>query len=86
MVKEESMNHLIRSERQNKYYWKCIVQPIGEFTGYHKFEMHEILKERFIIKTTKELDKQEFNQYCEEIRAWAAVELGLHLPAPNEYK
>ena len=78
------MNHLIRSERQNKYYWKCIVKPIGEYTGYHKFEMHELLKERFIIKTTKELDKQEFNEYCEEIRAWAAVDLGLHLQAPNE--
>lgn len=39
----------------------------------------------FILSTTKELDKQEFNQYCEEIRAWAAIDLGVHLKAPNEY-
>ena len=75
-----------RTHAQNKYYFKCIVIPLGKHLGYQKYEMHEILKERFIIKTTKELDKQEFNQYCEEIRAWAAVDLGLHLPAPNEYK
>jgi len=48
--------------------------------------MHELLKERFIIKTTKELDKQEFNQFCEEVRAWASTDLGVHLQAPNEFK
>ena len=77
---------MVRSERQNKYYWKCIVKPLSDFTGYHKFELHEQLKEMFILSTTKELDKKDFNQYCEEIRAWAATDLGVHLPAPNEYE
>ena len=40
----------------------------------------------FILTTTKELDKKEFQQYCEEIRAWASVDLGVHLQAPNEFK
>ena len=77
---------MLRSERQNRYYWKCIVKPLCDFTGYHKFEMHEILKSMFILTTTKELDKKEFQQYCEEIRAWASVDLGVHLQAPNEFK
>ena len=77
---------MIRSERQNRYYWKCIVKPLCDFTGYHKWELHEQLKEMFILSTTKELDKKDFNQYCEEIRAWASVDLGVHLQAPNEYK
>ena len=77
---------MIRSERQNKYYWKCIVKPLSDYTGYHKFEMHEQLKVMFILSTTKELDKQEFNQFCEEIRAWASTDLGVHLQAPNEFK
>jgi hypothetical protein len=47
--------------------------------------MHEQIKEMFIIKTTKELDKQEFQQLCEEVRAWAATDLGVHLQAPNEF-
>jgi len=57
-----------------------------DFTGYHKWELHEQLKEMFILSTTKELDKKDFNQYCEEIRAWAATDLGVHLQAPNEYE
>ena len=80
------MKTLIRSERQNRYYWKCVIMPLCEHTGYHKFEMHELLKERFIIKTTKELDKQEFNQFCEEVRAWAGVDLGVNIMPPNEFK
>ena len=80
------MKTLIRSEKQNRYYWKCLVKPICEYTGYHQFELHELLKERFILKTSKELTKKEFQIYCEEIRAWAAVDLGLHLQAPNEYE
>ena len=77
---------MFRSERQNKYYFKCIVLPIASYCGYHKFEMHEILKKKFILDTSKGLTKKEFNNYCEEIRAWAATDLGLHLQAPNEYQ
>ena len=77
---------MTRSERQNKYYWKCIVKPLSDYTGYHKFEMHEHLKSMFILETTKELDKQEFNQFCEEIRAWAMTDLGVVIMPPNEYE
>jgi hypothetical protein len=77
---------MVRSERQNKYYFKCIVLPIAKYCGYHKFEMHEILKQRFIIEKSKELDKKEFNDYCEQIRIWAFTELGVNLPLPNECK
>jgi len=47
--------------------------------------MHEQLKNMFLLNTTKELDKQDFNQYCEEIRAWASIDFDVHLKAPNEY-
>ena len=30
-----------RTERQNKYYFKCIVLLLGNELGYHKFEMHD---------------------------------------------
>ena len=62
------------------------VKPLCDFTGYHKFEMHENLKTLFLISTTKELDKQEFQQFCEEVRSWASVDLGVKLQAPNEYE
>jgi len=52
-----------RTQAQNKYYFKCIVLPLGKYLGYHKFEMHEILKDMFIPDTSKELDTNELKIY-----------------------
>tara|TARA_R110000744_G_scaffold86348_1_gene168713 strand:- start:9763 stop:10020 length:258 start_codon:yes stop_codon:yes gene_type:complete len=73
-----------RTDQQNKYYFKCIVLILGEFLGYHKFEMHEILKDKFIEDKSKELSQAEFQQYCEQIRIWSMQELSVKLPLPNE--
>jgi len=73
-----------RSNKQNNYYWKCIVLPLCEHTGYHKFEMHEILTNRFIADRSKALNTKEFTNYCEEVRIWAMTELDVFLPLPNE--
>ena len=73
-----------RTNLQNNYYFKCIVLPLCEFTGYHKYEMHEILKELFITNTSKELTKKEFNEYCEQIRIWSQTELGVVLEEPKK--
>jgi len=73
-----------RTDRQNKYYFKCIVLLLGNELGYHKFEMHEILKKRFIEDKSKELSQKEFQQYCEQIRIWSQQELGIRIPLPNE--
>ena len=36
-----------RSVNANKYYWKCIVQPLANELGYLTDEMHETLKVKF---------------------------------------
>ena len=36
-----------RSNNQNKYYWKCIIQPLANELGYLTDEMHETLKVKF---------------------------------------
>ena len=36
-----------RSNMQNNYYWKCIVQTLAEEIGYFPDEMHDILKVKF---------------------------------------
>ncbi len=77
---------MLRTEQQNKYYFKCIVLPLGKFLGYHKFEMHEILKNMFIADTSKELTKEEFTTYCNEIRGWAMSEFNFDIEEPkNNY-
>jgi len=73
-----------RTEQQNKYYFKCIVLPLGKYLGYHKFEMHEALKAMFIADTSKELTKEEFNLYCQEVRMWAMSEFNFVLEEPKK--
>ena len=75
-----------RTEQQNKYYFKCIVLPLGKYLGYHKFEMNEILKDMFIADTSKELDTNEFKDYCEQIRVWAKSEFNFVLEEPETNK
>ena len=37
-----------RSNNQNSYYWKCIVQELGNSLGYFPDEMHSILRTKFL--------------------------------------
>ena len=76
--------NITRSRKQNRYYFKCIVLLLGNELGYHKYEMHELLTNRFIAERSKELNTKEFNQYCEQIRIWSLQDLGIRIPLPNE--
>jgi hypothetical protein len=37
-----------RSNNQNSYYWKCIVQELADSLGYFPNEMHDILRAKFL--------------------------------------
>ena len=47
-----------RSDRQNRYYWPCFVQPLGEFLRdqgepYTDNQAHAILKQMFLRQTVE---------------------------------
>ena len=44
-VKKQRNN---RSNMQNNYYWKCIVQVLSNELGYFPNEMHDILRAKFL--------------------------------------
>ena len=44
-VKKQRNN---RSNMQNSYYWKCIVQVLAEELGYFPNEIHDILRAKFL--------------------------------------
>jgi hypothetical protein len=87
-----------RSLNQLNYYFACIVEPIADFCGYNKEEMHEILKAKFLTTgtmlpdgtfviyggSTGELDTKSMEEYLEKVRIWAATDLGLTLSLPHE--
>jgi len=73
-----------RSVAQNRYYRGIIVPAVVKWTGYTDKEAHCALKFKFSIKSTASLTSAEFEEYCENIRRWAALEHNLIIPMPNE--
>lgn len=82
-----------RSLSQNKYYWGVVVTLFSQSTGYTAEESHQTLASvhlryekgiRYFIKSTKDLDTLEFEQYLEKCRLFMWHELNIHVPLPNE--
>ena len=83
-----------RSNQQNRWYWGVVLQLISEHTGEEPEDLHEALKAHFAKKkvvgsivvpsATRYLDTIDFSEYCEKVRRWAAEELSINIPDPNE--
>ena len=84
-----------RTEPQNRYYFGVVVDILAKELGYTKDEMHDALRDKFlkvatdipdlfVILSTTSLNTEEFNQYIEEIKRWAATDLSIYIPDPNE--
>jgi len=86
-----------RTLNQNDLMW-AINTLISNETGFEKDETHEYLKTRFapkkkitvkgqetiIPKGTSQFTKDEFSEYIERIKRFAAIELGIVIPESNE--
>ena len=86
-----------RSLSQNALYWKWM-DKIADETGHTKDELHEAVarmflplksldlggEERFVAQTTTKLSVTKMSEYMDRIHAWAATDLGVHLPIPEE--
>lgn len=85
-----------RSPESNRYYWKCVIEPIAEHFGWERDKAHDFLKTRYnselfhwkekeiwITKSTASLKTDEFSQYLERCKTFAGQE-GIVLPEENE--
>ena len=86
-----------RSLPQNNYYWGVLIRMISDEIGMTPDTCHEMLKWKFLrseyrcddvvyeyARSTTSLDTKEFSDYCEKLQMWAASELNLNIPNPNE--
>jgi len=82
-----------RSDNQNRYYWGVVIKILSDELGYTPEETHEALKIKFLrikgekldtVKSTTKLSTKEAEDFYEEIRRWASVELSIDIPEPNE--
>lgn len=89
-----------RSSRQNSYMWSVVYQMIADEMGDSPEAIHRLMKEmhlpRMFVtvgdqereeeKTTTLLTTSQMESYLSRVREWAAKELGLFVPLPNEYR
>lgn len=75
-VKERSVN-------QNAYYWAVVIKLLTESTGHSSAEQHKAMKNRFLGgRSTSSITTKEFEDYIEQIRAWAG-EQNIIIPDPE---
>jgi len=87
-----------KSNQQNRYYRGVVVPIIGDALGYAPYEndqVHAILQAKFFVylddngmpfvRSTRleEWTTSEWEEKMEEIKTWAAIELGAYIPDPN---
>src|SRR5687767_4803370 len=83
-----------RTNSQNAYLWGVCYKLIADYTGAEDEEIHAALKFQFSAKrfvgnlvapkSTAKLDTIAFSEYVEKVRRWAAEELNINIPDPNE--
>ncbi len=84
-----------RSTQANRYYWGVVVAMIAEYLGYTPEEAHEAIAWHLLQRhdergaklprrrSTASLTTEEFQEYLEQVRTFAATELGLAIPDPG---
>ncbi|MBN2640371.1 MAG: hypothetical protein JXR78_01820 [Victivallales bacterium] len=72
-----------RSHDQNAYYWGVVIQLITEYTGDVPVKLHDLFKKTYLGgRSTTTLTTREFEDYLEQIKAWAA-EHNIIIPDPE---
>lgn len=84
----EKKQKSLRSIAQNRYYFWVVIEYIADFMwfqhNFEKLEIHKQIKEYFWLKTTTDLEVDEFKAMIEEIRAWWLEYRQLYIPLPRE--
>ena len=71
----------MRSGEQNGYY-RTVIRQLGNHLGYNEDEMHEVVKTKFQIESTKDLTKDEFSDFLDRIIRFSAT-LGFAVKDPR---
>ena len=83
-----------RSLPQNNYYFGVVCVELGKHIGYSVDDMHSAIGLEFLlvteegkppyIRSTTDLNTEEFNDFLEKVKMWAAEFHQVYIPDPNE--
>ena len=71
----------MRSSEQNGYY-RHVIRQVASHLGYSEDEMHEVIKLKFEIESTKDLTKDDFSDLLDRVIRFAA-NLGFAVQDPR---
>ena len=71
----------MRSVEQNNYY-RLIIRQIGNHLGYNEDEMHEVVKQKFAVESTKNLTREDFSELLDRVIRFSAT-LGFVVKDPR---
>ena len=72
----------MRSSEQNGYY-RTIIRQLGNHLGYDEDEMHDVIKQKFAVQSTKDLTVDEFSELLDRIIRFSAT-LGFVVQDPRK--
>jgi len=87
------VNGMTRSQKQNAYYWGVVLKIMGSELGYLADEIHQLMTKEFLsyenlgekfVKSTTKLNTKQMEEYLENVRRFATMELSCFIPLPNE--
>jgi len=83
-----------KTDQQSRYLWGVVYRTIADFVGCTADDVHRDLGRLFLfdgeshgiarVRSTTKMDVREMGDYIDQVIAWAAVELGVIVPAPHE--
>ena len=86
-------NKMTRSQKQNAYMWGVVYKTIGAELGYLPEEIHQLMQKQFLsyenlgekfVKSTTRLNTKQMEEYLENVRRFASMELNILVMLPNE--
>ena len=76
----------IRSLAQNKYYWAVVISIISKWSWDSTLSTHYGIKSMFDLKTTTDLEVDEFKFMIEAIRELFNEKYNIRIPLPSDLK
>lgn len=83
-----------RSLPQNAYFHGVVCLILGNYWGYTVDEAHSAICVEFLtiseegkpnyVRSTTDLNTEEFNDFLEQVKMWASQEFQVYIPDPNE--
>jgi len=80
---------MIRTDKDNRYYHKCVKIPIAQHVGMEPNDMHDLLlimfalidvtSTEYIVESTTGMERDRFWMFVEQCKKWAISQFNIYI-------